>query len=603
MAAQVDLRAAAGQVAGRVAGMRVRAHRRLDMVLLLIGALLVGGAAAIGAVAGDSERITGLWAGAVIGSDGRASVVEVIDYDFGTKRRHGILREVPGLSSGAQVAVSSATAPADMTLEDLGLVTRIRIGDPSRTITGRHRYKIDYLLDDAAPGGQLAWDAVGTQWPVGIGNVEVHVVAPFEFKEARCVQGEAGSQGRCGISQPQPGHLVATINSLRARHGATLYATSGQRLQAVPDLAVPSSGLPADATSGAPLAALVATAAALIAAVLVSWLVRRAGRERVRPGGRANAGWSGTVGEARVDAAKLSALATVELAPPAELTPAQGGILLAEAVRQNHKVAWLLGAATDGYLDIEKDGYQMVLVRRPHHDQSSSVARTLDVAFAGRTRLSLGSYDPSFAVAWRQIGDQLVAWHRTCGLWDPAGDLHRKLAWVLGGVVAAGGLAITGVGGALANRWGLVWLALLAWGALVAAGGLAAAVRAWELRVRTPWGCELWLRVESFRRFLAGPEARQLEEAAKRGVLSQYAAWAVALGEIDRWTRVVAASAWYANDPIGRRYSDLVPWLPRAARSSAAEPSSSGGGSGGGDFGGGGGDVGGGAGGGGGGSW
>ena len=54
---QCPPRARARQVTGRTAGMRIRAHRRLDMVLLLIGALLVGGAAAIGAVAGDGERM------------------------------------------------------------------------------------------------------------------------------------------------------------------------------------------------------------------------------------------------------------------------------------------------------------------------------------------------------------------------------------------------------------------------------------------------------------------------------------------------------------------------------------------------------------------
>jgi hypothetical protein len=32
-------------------------------------------------------------------------------------------------------------------------------------------------------------------------------------------------------------------------------------------------------------------------------------------------------------------------------------------------------------------------------------------------------------------------------------------------------------------------------------------------------GSGLWLRVESFRRFLAGSEAHHAEEAAKRGVL------------------------------------------------------------------------------------
>jgi predicted membrane protein DUF2207 len=266
---------------GRAAGMRIRAHRRLDMVLLLIGALLVGGAAAIGAEAGDGERVTGLWAGAAVGSDGRAGVVEVIDYDFGTKQRHGILRGVPGLSSNAKVAVSSATAPSDMKLEDMGHAVRIRVGDPARTITGRHRYKIAYSLDGVAPRGRLAWDAVGTGWPAGIGNVEVHVVAPFEFKGARCVQGEAGSQRPCHLAQPEPGHLVATIRTLSAGQGATLYATGGRRLEHAPPLPVPSSDLPADATSGALLARLGAAAAALAASALTSWLVRRAGHGRL----------------------------------------------------------------------------------------------------------------------------------------------------------------------------------------------------------------------------------------------------------------------------------------------------------------------------------
>jgi uncharacterized membrane protein YgcG len=581
----------------RVARMRIRSRRRLDMVVLLAGALLVGGAAAIGAVAGDGERITGLWAGAAIGSDGRAGVVEVIDYDFGTEQRHGIFRDVPGLSPSAQVAVSSATAPSDMTLEDMGSATRIRIGDPARTITGRHRYKIAYSLDGVAPGGRLAWDAVGTDWPVGIGNVEVHVVAPFEFKGARCVQGEAGSQRPCDLAQPEPGHLVATIRTLPAGQGATLYATSGLRLAQAPALPVPSSSLPADATSGVLLAGLVAAAAALAASALTSWLVRRAGRERVAGGARAGAGWAGTVMEDRVDAEKLASLAIVEFSPPPGLTPAQGGIVLAESAGQNQKVAWLIGAAADGYLDIEQAGDQVTLVRLPQDE--SPVTRTLDTLFGGRDRLTLGAYDPCFAAAWQQIGDELTAWQRTSGLWDPAGDLHRRLARVLGAVAAVGGLVIAVLGGAAANRWSWVWLALAAWGALLAGAGMAALVRGWELRIRTPLGCELWLQVESFRRFLAGPQAHHLEEATKQGVLGEYTAWAVAVGEIDRWSRVVATSACCASDPVGSRYSRTAPYLPPAARSSAVEPSSSGSSS----DGGGGGGGGGGAGGGGGGSW
>ncbi|HEV3011766.1 MAG TPA: hypothetical protein VG499_00680, partial [Actinomycetota bacterium] len=118
-----------------------------------------------------------------------------------------------------------------------------------------------------------------------------------------------------------------------------------------------------------------------------------------------------------------------------------------------------------------------------------------------------------------------------------------------------------------------------------------------ELRVRTPAGSGLWLRTESFRRFLAGSEAHHAEEAAKRGHLREYTAWAVAVGELDRWSRAVAASSVAAADPVAARYPVLAPALMSQTSRSSVPPSSSGSG------GGGGGGVGGGAGGGGGGSW
>jgi hypothetical protein len=168
----------------------------------------------------------------------------------------------------------------------------------------------------------------------------------------------------------------------------------------------------------------------------------------------------------------------------------------------------------------------VTLVRLPRRDGPASY--TLDAAFGGRDRLTLGTYDQSFATAWRSVGTELAAWQRSCGLWDPQGDRRRSLVRVLG---------------ALANRSGPGWLAVAAVGGLLAGAGAAAAVRAWELRARTPAGSGLWLRTESFRRFLAGSEAHHAEEAARRGYLREYTAWAVAVGELDRWSRAVAASS------------------------------------------------------------
>jgi hypothetical protein len=261
-------------------------------------------------------------------------------------------------------------------------------------------------------------------------------------------------------------------------------------------------------------------------------------------------------------------------------------------------VAWLIGSAVDGYLDLEGGDGRVELVRLPRRDGAPTYL--LDMAFAGRDRLELGSYDPQFASAWRLVGSELDGWQRTSGLWDPAGDRRRVLARALGLLAGVVGLLATVGGAALASRRGPGWLALVAVGGLLAGAAAAAVVCGWELRVRTPAGSGLWLRTESFRRFLAGSEAHHADEAAKRGYLREYTAWAVAVGELDRWSRAVAASSAGAADPAAARYPLLAPAVYSGASGSATEPSSSGGSGGGGSSGGG---VGGGAGGGGGGSW
>jgi hypothetical protein len=66
------------------------------MALLAAAALLAGVVALVGAVAGRTERVPRLWAGAEVGPVGAARVVEAIDYDFGSRQRHGIYRDIPG---------------------------------------------------------------------------------------------------------------------------------------------------------------------------------------------------------------------------------------------------------------------------------------------------------------------------------------------------------------------------------------------------------------------------------------------------------------------------------------------------------------------------
>jgi uncharacterized membrane protein len=125
--------------------------------------------------------------------------------------------------------------------------------------------------------------------------------------------------------------------------------------------------------------------------------------------------------------------------------------------------------------------------------------------------------------------------------------------------------------------------------------GAGLLARAWELRVLTSDGAQLYMEVESFRRYLRSAEAEDVERAANAGVLHDHLAWAVALGESDAWRKAVERS----GVAPGRGYDTttmlIAASLHTSAMATATAPSSSSGGGGGG--------AGGGGGGGGGGSW
>ncbi|MET0727674.1 MAG: DUF2207 domain-containing protein [Acidimicrobiales bacterium] len=583
--------------------MRTTKRRRLDAALLGAGALACAGITVIGGVVADTERITGMWVGASLAPDGSAAVTEVIDYDFGfAQDKHGIFRTIPGLGTEDRVDVASASAPDGIDAKNPTLINgepgiEIRIGDPNTTITGRHRYQISYDHPSLMEGPDLAWDAVGTEWTVEIQQAEVHVVAPWSFEDLVCSIGQAGDTGGCELTQPEPGHLVATTGAVKSGEGITIGATRGQDLASAPTLPAPPLEAAPDPGAGLALPAGVAAVATAGAAGVTSRLVRRRGRERVSTGGVADAAWAGDggpAGEVLVDHEDLAAMATTEFAPPQGISPSMGGVILTEEVRPEHKVAWLIESAISGAVELEElDGRAVRLIRRPSGDAQRQ--RSLDRMFSGRSELMLGRYDPAFAAGWSEVGAELEDWQRNSGLWDRQGDQRKIVVRFIGGLTAVLGAVALAATGAAASRWGTEWLPAVAVAGLVTGAGIAALVRGWELRVRTPEGSGLWLRVESFRRFLASSEAYHAEEAAKLGVLREYTAWAVAVGEIDRWERAVSSSG-AIPDQAGLGYVHMAPLLFASTSSASTAPSSSG-------SGGGGGSVGGGGGGGGGGSW
>lgn len=587
--------------------MRARRRRRLDAALLVVAAAATGGIAAFGAAVYNEERIDQMWVGAALRDDGLADVHEVIDDNFGNATgRHGLERRVPGLTTSSPLSAYSPDGAPDgiasltpFRFDDGVDGVQIRIGDPARTVSGRHRYVLDYQLDTLGRGNTVAWDAVGTGWSLKIEEVQAHLVAPYELEDPVCQRGREGSTDECPIREVEPGHLVAVATGLDPGHGMTIRATRGAPLAAAPVLPATDIPLPSDDGAGIAQPAALALVGALGAAGTVSPLVRRAGRERVGAGGAADAAFhdlSGTTSERLVDLEELADLATTDFAPPEGISPALGGVVHDEEVRPNHKVAWLLERAIEGSIELKETEKSVRLTRLAPGE--GEAAELLDKAFGGRSSFHLGQYDKKFATAWSALSTALQRDAKASGFWDPDADRRTPRVRALGLLAMVLGLVAVGGGAAMARRHDATWLVVVAIGSLLVGGGFAALLRGWELRVRTPAGSAMWLRVESFRRFLEHSEAYHAEEAAKRGVLREYTAWAVAVGEIDRWRRAVESSTVIPDTP-DLRYVALAPVLHSSTSTASTAPSSSGSGSGG--FGGGG--VGGGGGGGGGGNW
>lgn len=577
--------------------MPYKTRRRIDLVVSVLLLTVIGAVAAIAAVAGDRERIDGYWAGARVDGDRLAQVTEVLDYDFGSKDRHGIYRDVPGLRVDQHISVASPTAPDEFVVVRKGRERRIRIGSEARTIEGRHRYEIRYSVDVGFDDGVISWNAVGSNWRVPVRNVELHLVAKSSLRDLRASKGEYGSWDACRIDEVAPGHAVVRLDALAPHEGVTISARRGERLATMPTLEAQPAGAATDPGTGLLAPFLTAIVASLLVAALVTVLLRRSGREMVWAGGNVDAAFGPDAPRdhqvLRVDYDELAAMAATEFVPPRRLSAWQGGVLLAERTTKDHKVAWLLERAMQGEVQIEGSGSDVSLRQDP---DAPCTDESLRAIFGGRDVVDLGSYDRQFASAWSELGARLDRWHGESGLWDAQADLRRRRVFRVAWLVLLVGLVVLVASSILASQQGYPWLVPLAVGAGLAGGAVTGLLRAWELRVRTPEGSGLWIRVESFRRFIAKSDARHVEKAAEMGRLLDYTAWAVALGEVEHWSRAVRDAGVSEVEPQALYLSSIAPTLGRATNAASTAPSSSG-------SGGGVGSVGGGGGGGGGGSW
>lgn len=148
-----------------------------------------------------------------VNQDGTIKVAEKLSYDFGSSAKHGIFRQIPvikkndaGKKFRLDLYVLSVTDAAGnrypYTKSQVDSDLKLKIGDPDRTITGKHTYLINYQVGGAltylADHDELYWNVTGNESEVPIRTVSTEVQLPARINPAEiktvCYTGYLGSQ-------------------------------------------------------------------------------------------------------------------------------------------------------------------------------------------------------------------------------------------------------------------------------------------------------------------------------------------------------------------------------------------------------------------------
>lgn len=272
--------------------------------------------------------------------DTSLDVTETIVMDFENAERHGIYRIIPvrydryGGSYTIYLNVVSVTDDQGNSLHYTstrqGRDLNIKIGDPDRTMTGVHTYRLRYLVRRAvnffhnAP--EVYWNATGNEWPFTIESAVTRFYPPpgVATKDVRttCFVGPPGSTVP-GQVRALDDHIEFSTVNLNPGAGLTIVA-----------------GLPAGSvTAPSTLQNLIWFMAdwwplflfpfLALDFVVVQWLT--SGRD--------------------VDGGQAVA---VEWNPPKSLTPAEVGTLVDERCDMADIISTLIDLAARGYLRIEE---------------------------------------------------------------------------------------------------------------------------------------------------------------------------------------------------------------------------------------------------------
>lgn len=389
---------------------------------------------------------------------------------------------------------------------------RIRIGDASRTVTGREVYKIRYRITRAIlkEGDHLVlrWNATGNDWAVPIDSAYVTVRLPKNVKvdDSKKVGFQAytgfyGSKNQTtGAAVSDKGELHFRAEKLMAREGITVEVT-----------------MPLDAVQlpgwwqefGWFLLDNFIYGIALFTALVcwASWYFL--GRDL--PG-------RGTI--------------MVQYDPPKGLGPTEVGTLADERVDMRDITAAVIDWAVRGYIQIREndDDYQFIRLKKP--DSLKPYEKALfKQMFGDKEHVKLKSLNFKFHSVLPEVKDAVYKNLVKEGYFDGNPE-NVRTAFLVFGLL---GVAVM-IGLALLFQWqslGRVFIIPAVITAVVAVG-----IVIWTSRVmprRTRKGRIAWEEIAGLEEYINRAEAKELAQQERMNIFERLLPYAIALGIADRW--------------------------------------------------------------------
>lgn len=463
----------------------------------------------------------------------------------------------------------------------------VRIGDPDRTVSGEHTYRLRYRVTRGVlyfdDHDEIYWNVTGTEWPAPIEQAEATVLLPSAADprtiRTACYTGPQGAtQHTCTIQTEAGGTRihVRSIGPLAAGSGLTMVVGLPKGLLVEPTLL---DRLWDRLTDWVTLLYLLPIGA--LALMTRLWL--RYGRD---PAGRA--------------------AITVRYEPPERMTPAEMGTVVDETVQLADITATILDLAVRGIIRIEeKDSTTFLflnhrdyeLVRLPSSEPLRPFEHTLLAGlFGDADRVLVSSLRNHF---YHHIPELKRALYEVVGggRWFASSPERVRGGWRFAGVAALGvavPVAIVAQSFAAALPVALTGLVVLAFAPFMPR--------------RTADGRRAYEEILGFKEFLTRVDRDRLERTGGRTAsrFERILPYAVVLGAADQWAEAFAdvytePPAWYVGprpvfdsrtfvSDVGRSLDTMGSTMRSQPRGgSGSSGFSSGGGFSGGGFGGGGG--------------